>query len=108
MEFPDEPDGHRDVQDDQQPVAGEEEEEEDDQLEPQLWDVPEVETAATFLSIEIVTLQIWKYSNQSQSRSWAPAATWESDDKEYENKDESSCDQEEQREQPNVSYHLKC
>jgi len=58
VEFPDEPDGHRDVQDDQQPVAGEEEEEEDDQLEPELWDVPEVETAAAFLSIEIVTLQI--------------------------------------------------
>ena len=37
-------------------MAGEEEEDGDDQLEPELGDVPEVETATAFLSIEIVAL----------------------------------------------------
>ena len=60
MELPDEPNGDRDVEEDQEPVAGEEKQDGDDQLEPELGDVPEVETTTAFLSIEIVTLQVWK------------------------------------------------
>ena len=63
MELPDEPDGDGDVEKDEEPVAGEEEQDWDDQLQPELGDVPEVETATAFLSIEIVTLQVYKYRN---------------------------------------------
>ena len=58
MELPNEPHRDRDVEDDEEPVAGQEEEEEDDQLEPEFGNVPEVETTAAFLSIEIVALQV--------------------------------------------------
>ena len=58
MELPNQPDGDRYVENDEQPVPGEKEEEENDQLEPELRNVPEVETAAAFLCIEIVALEI--------------------------------------------------
>ena len=60
MELPDKPDGDGDIEEDQEPVAGEQEQDGDDQLEPELRDVPEVETAAAFLSIEIVALKVCK------------------------------------------------
>ena len=63
MELPDEPHGDRDVEEDQEPVAGEEKQDGDDQLEPELGDVPEVETTTAFLSIEIVALQVCKQRN---------------------------------------------
>ena len=61
MELPDEPDGNGDVEKDEEPVAGDQQQDGDDQLEPELGDVPEVETATAFLSIEIVALKVCKY-----------------------------------------------
>ena len=63
MKLPDEPDGYRDVEKYKEPVAGHQEQDGDDQLEPELGDVPEVETATAFLSIEIVALEVCKYQN---------------------------------------------
>ena len=58
MELPDQPATHGDVEDRQGPVAGYDHQEQDQQLQPQLGDVPEVESSTTFLGIQIVTLQV--------------------------------------------------
>ena len=58
VELPDEPDTDGDVEEHEDPVAGHEEQRQDDQLKPELGDVPEVQTAAAFLSVKIVALQV--------------------------------------------------
>ena len=58
MEFPDEPGADGDVEEYEAPVAGHQQHRQDHQLQPQLRDVPEVQTAATFLGVQVVALQI--------------------------------------------------
>ena len=60
MELPDEPEADGEVDNDQYPVAGDQHEAQDHQLQPQLGNVPEIESATAFLGIEIIALQIYK------------------------------------------------
>ena len=58
VELPDEPGADGDVEEDEAPVAGHQQHRQDHQLQPQLRDVPEVQTAAAFLGVQVVALQI--------------------------------------------------
>ena len=88
VELPDEPDTDGDVEQDEDPVAGEEQQREDHQLQPELGNIPEVQSAATFLGIEIVALQVRQ-----------------GDDEEHEDEDQGAGDQQEDGEQPDVTQH---
>ena len=58
VELPDEPDTDGDVEQDEHPVAGQQQQRQDHQLQPELGNIPEVQTTATFLSVEIVALEV--------------------------------------------------
>ena len=90
MKLPDEPHTDGDVEQDEDPVAREEQQREDHQLQPELGNIPEVQTTATFLSVEIVALEVR-----------------EGDDEEDEDEDQGSSDQQEDGEQPDVAQHRK-
>ena len=88
VELPDEPDTDGDVEQDQDPVAGHEQQREDQQLQPELGNIPEIQTATTFLGVQIVTLKVR-----------------EGDDEEHEDEDQGAGDEQEDGEQPDVAQH---
>ena len=58
VELPDKPDTHRNVEQDEHPVAGQQQQRQDHQLQPELGNIPEIQTTATFLGVEIVALEV--------------------------------------------------
>lgn len=88
VELPDEPDTDGDVEQDQDPVAGHEQQRQDQQLQPELGNIPEIQTTTTFLGVEIVTLEVR-----------------EGDDEEHEDEDQGAGDEQEDGEQPDVAQH---
>ena len=88
VKLPDEPHTDGDVEQDEDPVAGEEKQREDHQLQPELGNIPEIQTTATFLGVEIVTLEVR-----------------EGDDEEHEYEDQDAGDEQEDGEQPDVTQH---
>ena len=58
VELSDEPGADGDVEENEAPVAGHQQHRQDHQLQPQLRDVPEVQTATAFLGVQVVALQV--------------------------------------------------